>query len=634
MKLTNMDKPQIDLFNHRKCNCTFENHMNDSNSKYKSVVAEQHTAPYKIHKYFARRPWNVFQQIIEKYSKKDDIIADPFCGGGVTLYEGLRSQRKTIGFDINPLATFIIKNMVKKPFKIHQLESASIAILNFIKSLYGNSYKLKYKEKYYMIDWCELSFVAKCNYCNTENLLINECKIRNGYYKCRNLDCLSHTTKYGGFATKNCKRLGYKYLLNVANIKSKIISHSFNKEDKKLLNQHLGLLRLMIKDRKIIIPKDKIPTDWDRQFEDGLLQKGLTFFQDLFTERNLLINLLLLNYIKSFKRKLETHNYELLRIAFSSALRDTNIMSFTNKTWQSGKPTTWSKHAYWIPNQFCEVNVRWAFEKAIDRVKATLQYNSKQKYHLRYAHKFVDLKKANFMVCNRSLVDSDIPNNSVGAIITDPPYGSNVQYLELSHFWYVWNKDLYRERPDFAKEAIANRKKFVGSKSMYDYEESLYEVFVKAYRVLKYDKHMVLTFNNKDISAWLAVLLSIFRAGFSFEKNGLFFQDGIKNYRQTAHTKAKGSPYGDFIYVFKKSKGSINKQYINETEFVRDLDAVFKTYITQITQDRNRLIREMFLKAIPIIEDFCKSLLSNNKHTLYSFFKKNYMKDLYKYVES
>ena len=52
------------------------------------------------------------------------------------------------------------------------------------------------------------------------------------------------------------------------------------------------------------LPIDKIPLDCDRQFEDGLSKKGICNFQDLFTERNLLIVSLLLNKIKSYSKKL------------------------------------------------------------------------------------------------------------------------------------------------------------------------------------------------------------------------------------------------------------------------------------------------------------------------------------------
>ena len=73
----------------------------------KAVVAKRHTAQYRMHKYFARRPYNVFQNLIKHYTNKGDIILDCFCGGGVTVFEAAALERKVIGVDINPLATFI-----------------------------------------------------------------------------------------------------------------------------------------------------------------------------------------------------------------------------------------------------------------------------------------------------------------------------------------------------------------------------------------------------------------------------------------------------------------------------------------------------------------------------------------------
>jgi len=74
-----------------------------------AVVAKPHTPVYKMHRYFARRPWSVFRALIEHYSNPGSIVLDPFCGGGVTVVEGLRLGRKVIGVDINPLATFITR---------------------------------------------------------------------------------------------------------------------------------------------------------------------------------------------------------------------------------------------------------------------------------------------------------------------------------------------------------------------------------------------------------------------------------------------------------------------------------------------------------------------------------------------
>ena len=101
------------------------------NKKYKPIIAKPHTPPYKIHRYFARRPWNVFKQIIEIYSDKNDIILDPFCGGGVTVYEGINLGRKVVGFDLNPLSTFIVESMVERDISIDDLDLAFKKIQKF-----------------------------------------------------------------------------------------------------------------------------------------------------------------------------------------------------------------------------------------------------------------------------------------------------------------------------------------------------------------------------------------------------------------------------------------------------------------------------------------------------------------------
>lgn len=85
------------------------------------VLAQGHTAIYTMHRYFARRPHNVFSYLIKHYTKPGDVILDPFCGGGVTVVEGLKLRRKVIGVDLNPMATFITK-MEVMPVDLDDLE--------------------------------------------------------------------------------------------------------------------------------------------------------------------------------------------------------------------------------------------------------------------------------------------------------------------------------------------------------------------------------------------------------------------------------------------------------------------------------------------------------------------------------
>lgn len=613
--------------------------------KYNSLKARPHTPPYKIHRYYARRPWNVFRELIDSFTDKNDIILDPFCGGGVTIYEGLRLHRKVVGFDLNPLSIFIVRNMVKREYNKKELKEKYQKILSYLDHLYGNYANAEFKseqqtlsKKYLPVLWNELALKGKCPHCHSTIVFSNENKVKNGKYVCPNKDCKASNNNEGYVASIDCERTGYIYLYSVIKspVTNKRFEIPFNSKRIQEIQDHMDVLREEIQKENIDIPEDKIPLNWDRQKEDLLKRKGINTFQDFFTERNLLINLLVLNFIQN----LDTNSNikELLRMAFSSSLRDTNMMSFTNKNWQAGKPITWSKHAYWIPHQFCEVNVKNAFKKGFRRLTRALKFNSKQEYNVNFAEDFNELSRnANIMVKNASVSESNIPDGSVDCIITDPPYGSNVQYLELSHFWYPWNKDLYdRKNPDFSKEAVANRKKnFEGAKSLKDYENNLYSVFLHSYNLLKPSGYMVMTFNNKDVGAWLALLFSIFRAGFVLDKEGLYFQSGVKNYKQTAHTKYKGSPYGDFIYVFKKPTKQNFKKFVgDEDKLIKILDKRFSEYITQYQSDKslqqNQFIKKMMLDVIPVIESFAKTkLMQNGDHKIFEKYKKNHLKNIY-----
>lgn len=605
----------------------------DPSQIIKSLKAAPHTPPYKIHKYFARRPWNVFEQMISAVSNKGELVLDPFCGGGVTIYEGAKIGRKVIGIDINPLAIFIVRNMFKGSKNTKELLYALNDCKDYLNQLYENFNSFTYQNKSYEISWSELTFEVECNYCGFKNILLNEYKVANGIYKCQNLQCESNHSNSIGFQSKDTKRIGYVYYYLVnKNGKIKTIKR-YEKEDFDLLNNHIAYLKAKIEEKNIILPKNKIPILWDRQFEDQLEQKGIKYFEDFFTLKNFLLNTLLRWRIDTYRETITQHNYELLRLIHSNVLKETNIMSFTNDTWQGGNPTTWSKHAFWIPSQFCEVPLTSVFDNSADRIIKSMKYNDiNLPPHLSIGSEFHIDSNQDITLINGTLNQANIPAESIDAIVTDPPYGSNVQYLELSHFWYNWNKDLYSDAFSNKDEAIANRKKFKGSKSMQDYETNLYNVFKESYRVLKSERYLTLTFNNKNVTAWLSLLISIFRSGFSFHKKGIIFQDGVENYRQTAHTKFEGSPFGDFIYIFKKDRKILDdKIFHSEDDFIKKVDGIFKFHISQNgTHDKNTLKRSMFMEAMPYIENYAKHNIKDSPiHTLYNYFTKTYFKNLY-----
>ncbi len=121
-----------------------------------------------------------------------------------------------------------------------------------------------------------------------------------------------------------------------------------------------------------------------------------------------------------------------------------------------------------------------------------------------------------------------IADNSIDAVVMDPPYYDNVMYAELSDFFYVWLKrtaghvfpDLFRRNlTDKDNEAVANPVRFRGEKGVKaragrDYQERMASIFNECRRVLKVDGIMTLMFTHKATGAWDALTSGLMQAGF------------------------------------------------------------------------------------------------------------------------
>lgn len=116
-------------------------------------------------------------------------------------------------------------------------------------------------------------------------------------------------------------------------------------------------------------------------------------------------------------------------------------------------------------------------------------------------------------------------DDSVDLVCMDPPYYDNVQYAELSDYFFVWQKrtlaDLYpelfsRRLTDKENEAVANtalRGSRVGGKQAY--ERLMAGIFRECRRVLRDDGVMTLMFTHKSQDAWETLTRALIDAGWS-----------------------------------------------------------------------------------------------------------------------
>jgi putative DNA methylase len=122
-----------------------------------------------------------------------------------------------------------------------------------------------------------------------------------------------------------------------------------------------------------------------------------------------------------------------------------------------------------------------------------------------------------------------ISDASIDNITVDPPYYDNVQYAELSDFFYVWLKrsvgHLYLkffrdELTNKDDEAVANPARFVsiGKKKIelaeQDYENKMTAAFREMYRVLRPEGSLTVMFTHKKVEAWETLASALINAGF------------------------------------------------------------------------------------------------------------------------
>ena len=122
-----------------------------------------------------------------------------------------------------------------------------------------------------------------------------------------------------------------------------------------------------------------------------------------------------------------------------------------------------------------------------------------------------------------------LPDESVDAVVVDPPYGNNVMYAELSDFFFVWLKrtvgDLYpgwfdSELVDKDAEAVANPARFEGAKAgqaremaTRDYLLKMRRVFREMRRVVKPTGSITVMFTHRETEMWNALGLALLETG-------------------------------------------------------------------------------------------------------------------------
>jgi len=452
--------------------------------------AKTYTGIYGMHKYWSKKPFNLVRELILKNSKPGDIVLDTFCGSGISIIESILTGRKAVGIDLNPSSIFITEQSISK-INPDDMEKEYQRIQSEISNKINQLYKVKRGKKSYIGTHC----VWKLD------------KLSEVWYK----------------DEKNEKVIDFpsKEDINLSDSFSyKKIEHFFPKDT-------------LIENSRINV-------------------KPSMHVYDLFTPRNLLALSLLKNIIESIEDK-QIRN--IFKFCFTASLGQASKMVFVihKRGKVNGKTSRQVKEigswviGYWIPKENFEINVWNCFTNRYRRIlKAKIEQFSYD-YELKTCKNFSELKTGNILLINDDAlaVLKKLDDYTIDYVITDPPHGDRIPYLELSLMWNSWLK----LKADFESELIISDAK-KRQKSTKEYGILFTKIMKEIARVLKKNKTFTLMFNSLDNDTWKNIIEIVNNTDLKLEKIGTIGYSA----NSVVQDNRKRGLKSDFVLNFIKSE--------------------------------------------------------------------------------
>ena len=467
--------------------------------EFSNEIPKPHTGIYSMHKYWSKKPSNIINRYIKKYTNPGDIVLEPFLGSGISSIESIFLNRKTIGIDINPMSIFITKQMLADN-NISDIEKKFKDIEKILCKKIDKIYKVSINNK---------SFTAT-------HFIYKDDILTEVWYKDNNVKKIINVTKTSNF---------------------------------KILNN------FTYKDIKTFIPTKKMIRNPKINAKDSMS------IYNLFTPRNMSVLSMIFNEINKIK---DEAIRDFFKFCFTSCLGQASKMVFVisnrkkmqNKNISSNRKEVGSwVTGYWIPKEHFEINAWNCFKNRYNRNLKSKKEFKKYNPNIKYTENFKGLKNNKGTICliNDSCykVLKKLPDNSIDYVITDPPHGNRIPYLELSMMWNDW----LGFEANMKDELIVSDAK-IRNKTITEYIKLLEKILVEINRVLKNNKYFTLMFNSYDNQLWKKLQQILFNLDLELSDIGTIGYSApsvIQNSRE-------GGLKTDFIFTFKKKELVKNKK--------------------------------------------------------------------------
>lgn len=297
---------------------------------------------------------------------------------------------------------------------------------------------------------------------------------------------------------------------------------------------------------------DLLPTEpiFEGRETKRSVDMALTRWSDMFTPRQLLTNVTALTELREVvnvaRTELGDEHGRAIGLYLAFALDKCVNFNGMLSSWiasQTKIRSVFDRHDFAYKWTFAEFDgahalLPWAVDQVVDAYRGLAA--------LAHCPETIvsDERRAQARIIRGSATSLPLPDRSVDAVVTDPPYYDNVMYAECSDYFYVWLKRSLRDSwpafcnlvlTDKENEAVANPSLFrdvaapagrgkknsaPGQKTADEladarYEQLLTRSFHEAHRVLTDNGVMTVMFTHKRVDAWDTLGVALLNAGFA-----------------------------------------------------------------------------------------------------------------------
>ena len=473
---------------------------------------------YNAHSYHTKVPYRAIMRYILHYTKPGDIVFDGFCGTGMTgvaaymcghpdpafkaqmEHESASVQwgnRLAILNDLSPAATFLSHNF-NACSGSNDFEKEASSILSAVEAKLGWMYETQHVDSngVPIIGLDGKPIMARINYAIWSDVFVcPSCSKEMVYWE--PTDGFDMHAPQDKMVCLNCGCVANRNSCNkaIVTIHDTISDHSIMEVKTKLvrINYSIGTKRFQKK-------PDQHDLDVLRQIETYTLDKWVPYAvlrEGYNTEQPKKSHYLFRIHQFYYKRAL------IFLSEIYARCKDDNRLMF----WFTSALPKLTKMNRYMPQHGSRALVGpMAGTYYIAPLRVENEVISQYEFQLKKIAQ-VNIKSGNYVSTGSLTQCSTLPARSIDYIFTDPPFGGNLNYSELSALWENWLK----VETNNHDEAIVNS---VQKKGIIEYQELITKCFREYYRVLKPNRWITVEFHNSQDAVWNAIQYAISSAGF------------------------------------------------------------------------------------------------------------------------